>query len=255
MKRYPNKADRKAAWLSATEDMITKLKPSTAGKLEWDTLLHFYYEAERIARMVQVVRGAADPKSMMQRLCNDFAAALEAHGYKGAPQRKSDLKAILKAALAHPDYVVDGPGLQGMAKHARGFGKAPKAAHPGQADEVIEIKAIPDNPQVLGGFSDYQATQTAEFIRAVKTKQANLWVNCQAGISRSGAIVDILLMLGWTDLNSPLQEKRHPNPIVWHKLISHFPELKGAQYPFKDYQDWHDQTMDYMYSKWGNKKT
>mgnify|MGYP007037431101 CR=1 FL=1 len=43
MKRYSNKADRKAAWLAATEDMITKLKPSTAGKLEWDSLLHFYY--------------------------------------------------------------------------------------------------------------------------------------------------------------------------------------------------------------------
>lgn len=101
-------------------------------------------EAERIARMVQCVRGAVDPKGMMKRLCDDFAAALEAHGYKGAAQRKSDLKAILKAALAHPDYVVDGPGLQGMAKHARGFGKPPKAAQTEQADEVIEIQAIPD---------------------------------------------------------------------------------------------------------------
>jgi len=111
------------------------------------------------------------------------------------------------------------------------------------------------NPSVLGGFGNGQAAKTAEFIRAVKAKQANLWVNCQAGISRSGAIVDILIRLGWEDLKSPLQEKRHPNPIVWHKLISHFPELNGSQYPFKDYQDWHDQTMDYMYSKWGNKKT
>lgn len=101
-------------------------------------------EAERIARMVQVVRGAADPKGMMQRLCDDFASALEAHGYKGAPQRKSDLKAILKTAIANADYVVDGPGLQGMAKHARGFGKPPKAAQTEQADEVIEIQAIPD---------------------------------------------------------------------------------------------------------------
>lgn len=111
------------------------------------------------------------------------------------------------------------------------------------------------NPLVLGGFSDLQAIKTAGFIRVAQQNKANLWVNCQAGISRSGAIVDILIRLGWTDLNSPLQEKRHPNPIVWHKLISHFPELKDAQYPFKNHQDWHDKTMDYMYSKWGNKKT
>ena len=101
-------------------------------------------EAERIARMVQCVRGAVDPKGMMKRMCDDFAAALEAHGYKGVPQRKSDLKAILKAAIAKADYVVAGPGLPGMAKHARGFGKPPKATQPAQADEVIEIQAIPD---------------------------------------------------------------------------------------------------------------
>lgn len=111
-------------------------------------------EAERIARMVQCVRGAVDPKGMMKRMCDDFAAALEAHGYKGAPQRKSDLKAILKAALAHPDYVVDGPGLQGMAKHARGFGKPPKVAQSGQDDEVIEIQAIPDLQAMVVALMD-----------------------------------------------------------------------------------------------------
>mgnify|MGYP003381575002 CR=1 FL=1 len=43
MKLSNNKATRKAAWLAATENIITRLKPSTAGRLEWDSLLHYFY--------------------------------------------------------------------------------------------------------------------------------------------------------------------------------------------------------------------
>ena len=43
MKRTTNKANRKAEWLATAEKIITRLKPSTAGRLEWDSLLYYFY--------------------------------------------------------------------------------------------------------------------------------------------------------------------------------------------------------------------
>jgi len=74
-------------------------------------------------------------------------------------------------------------------------------------------------------FNDDQARSMAEFIRMVKAKDGNLWVNCIAGISRSGAVVETLIRLGWKDYEHWNQETRYPNPLVFQRLTKHFPEL------------------------------
>ena len=102
-------------------------------------------------------------------------------------------------------------------------------------------------------FDDEQARLTADFIRECARKDANVWVNCIAGISRSGAIVDILLRLGWHDLKHNIQEERHPNPIVWTKLAAQFPELKGVSYPKKDVKTWEAGVYDYLNRRHGPK--
>lgn len=77
-------------------------------------------------------------------------------------------------------------------------------------------------------ITDTQAADIAAFMRLVKGRQGNLWVNCYAGIARSGAIVEIALKLGWwKDLEHPIQETRYPNPLVYAKVKKLFPELEG----------------------------
>jgi hypothetical protein len=117
----------------------------------------------------------------------------------------------------------------------------------GHPDEAIEtpIKAnthylsffdcAEDIPQA---FNDTQALRLARFINEVQTVQGNLWVNCHAGISRSGAVVDILLRLGWTEHRFTMQERRFPNPRVWGKLAKHFTETRNLKYPMKDAGHW-----------------
>lgn len=79
-------------------------------------------------------------------------------------------------------------------------------------------------------ITDEQARQIASYMRTVRGKGGNLWVNCHAGISRSGAIVEIALKLGWwKDLESPLQETRYPNSMVFRKIAKYFPELHGRK--------------------------
>lgn len=77
-----------------------------------------------------------------------------------------------------------------------------------------------------------QGKRIADFIKEVKAKEGNLWVNCHAGISRSGAIVEIALQLGFKDLEHPIQATRYPNPLVYRSVKYNFPELMpvGPEY-------------------------
>ena len=101
-------------------------------------------------------------------------------------------------------------------------------------------------PDLQGSIKLEQAARLAEFIKDRRSKQQNLWVNCQAGISRSGAIVDILLRLGWTEHKHRHQETRFPNPTVWYAVAQFFPELEGQHPPYRTGEEWDDAIYLYL---------
>lgn len=77
-----------------------------------------------------------------------------------------------------------------------------------------------DQPNAI---THQQASEIARFITEGKDK--NIFVNCHAGVCRSGAIVEILLALGWKQLDNDFAEQRIPNTTVFHKIRKQFPEL------------------------------
>lgn len=80
------------------------------------------------------------------------------------------------------------------------------------------------------GLTDEDARMMAEFIKEAKEKKKNLWVNCHMGVSRSGAVVELLSQLGWTVREDLRSNDRVPNVLVFNKLAEHFPEIT---YDFK----------------------
>lgn len=73
-----------------------------------------------------------------------------------------------------------------------------------------------------------EALEVANFIKEAKAAQKNVWVNCHAGICRSGAIVSLLIDLGWEYADSSLSPSRIPNWFVYNAVRKHFPELKQS---------------------------
>jgi len=73
------------------------------------------------------------------------------------------------------------------------------------------------------------AKQIAHVIRRARKARANLWVNCEAGISRSGAVVEAAIQAGWRDLEHDWQEERFPNPLLYRLLRNEFPTLKPLE--------------------------
>jgi len=64
-----------------------------------------------------------------------------------------------------------------------------------------------------------------DFINQANQREASVWVNCHAGICRSGAIVEVLKMLGWTVAESWLIAPRIPNQLVFQSVRKRFPQL------------------------------
>lgn len=79
-----------------------------------------------------------------------------------------------------------------------------------------------------GGITPDQAREIAEFIKEAREKQKNVWANCHAGICRSGAIVSLLVDLGWELADSDASPGRIPNHVVYDSVRKHFPELKQS---------------------------
>ncbi len=79
-----------------------------------------------------------------------------------------------------------------------------------------------------GGITDEQAQEIADFIKEARIEQKNIWANCHAGISRSGAIVTVLLDLGWEFQETGLSPVRIPNTLVYKKVAKHFEELNQS---------------------------
>ena len=87
-------------------------------------------EALNLQGIVDAVRADAQPERLAKFVVNAFGDALIERNHAAAKQRKCDLNAVLKAAIAHADFVVAAAGLQANAKAARGFGKPAKSAKP-----------------------------------------------------------------------------------------------------------------------------
>ena len=85
-----------------------------------------------------------------------------------------------------------------------------------KAVEVLKHLGAPTNEQIL---------QIVNFIKLAKQQEKNVWVNCHAGICRSGAIVRVLYELGW-DLADKYSPTRLPNMLLYNKIRKHFPELQ-----------------------------
>lgn len=79
-----------------------------------------------------------------------------------------------------------------------------------------------------GRITACEGHQVADFIKEAKEKKKNVWVNCQAGICRSGAIVSLLVDLGWEYADSSVSPGRIPNHYVYDVIRKHFPELKQS---------------------------
>jgi hypothetical protein len=82
-----------------------------------------------------------------------------------------------------------------------------------------------------GEISLLQAEDIADFIKEAKAEGVNLWVNCHAGICRSGAIVSLLGELGWEIDKRVGSPGRIPNWLVYDRVRKHFPDLKQSWDP------------------------
>ena len=87
-------------------------------------------EALNLQGIVDAVRADAQPERLAKFVVNAFGDALIERNYAAAKQRKCDLNAVLKAAIAHRDFIVAAAGLQANAKAARGHGKPAKTPKP-----------------------------------------------------------------------------------------------------------------------------
>lgn len=92
---------------------------------------------------------------------------------------------------------------------------------PGQKETDKSRKWLADH----GAITEAQAEQIADFIKEARDGGKNVWVNCHAGMCRSGAIVRLLTELGWEDKRYPGQPDRVPNLLVYNRVKRHFPEL------------------------------
>ena len=67
-------------------------------------------------------------------------------------------------------------------------------------------------------ISDEDAECIASFIQRAKEENKNLYVHCSVGVCRSGAIVEVLLALGWEIDPKCLCPERKPNMLVYDKV-------------------------------------
>jgi hypothetical protein len=97
-----------------------------------------------------------------------------------------------------------------------------------QFERVLFLKFNDTDKVGQGEISNDQALEIATFIKEARDLKKNVWVNCHAGICRSGAITSLLIDLGWEYKDSSQSPGRIPNHLVYDKVRKHFPELKQS---------------------------
>lgn len=64
-------------------------------------------------------------------------------------------------------------------------------------------------------ITDAQAMDIAQILGDAMSNRSNIVVHCEAGLSRSGAIVDVAELMGFTAVDNP----RIPNELVKRKVL------------------------------------
>lgn len=76
-------------------------------------------------------------------------------------------------------------------------------------------------------ITEQQAKIIADFIKKAQATDKNVWVNCHAGMCRSGAIVEVLALLGWQIVEG-FSPQRIPNRLVFNLVRQQFDELLNS---------------------------
>ena len=95
----------------------------------------------------------------------------------------------------------------GCIKHKHMF----KEVHEFEFLDAEDGDNFPDEAMI----SDEQATQIIDLLLHAKEKHMNVVVHCHAGICRSGAVVEVAEMIGFT----PSDRYRQPNLRVKRKMM------------------------------------
>lgn len=99
---------------------------------------------------------------------------------------------------------------------------------PGYFDKILYLMFDDVNEDTPRALSDGVAYDIAEFIKVARDLKKNVWVNCHAGICRSGALVSLMIDLGWEDAKAFGSPERIPNTRVYNKVRKNFPELLNS---------------------------
>jgi predicted protein tyrosine phosphatase len=86
-----------------------------------------------------------------------------------------------------------------------------KEVHEFEFLDAEDDDGFPDEAKI----SDDQAKELVRLLQHAQEKHMNVVVHCHAGICRSGAVVEIASMLGFT----PVEKYRQPNMRVKHKMM------------------------------------
>jgi hypothetical protein len=142
----------------------------------------------------------------------------------------------LPFAIGEKDWLIsiNGPDER-AAKPADKFGHV----FPFHFDDVDEFRCPPGFVKM----SEEQAGVMAMIALKAKEELANVWVHCHAGICRSGAVVEVLSLLGFMIFDD-WSPQRLPNTHVFRTLRLQFPELRNS---------WEeDERIENMWQKWVN---
>ncbi len=77
--------------------------------------------------------------------------------------------------------------------------------------DAEDVDGFPDEAKI----SDAQAQQLVDLLKRALDQSMNVVVHCHAGICRSGAVVEVAEMMGFT----PAERYRQPNLRVKHKMM------------------------------------
>ena len=80
--------------------------------------------------------------------------------------------------------------------------------------EFLDAEDEDDFPEEAK-ISDFQAREIVGYLQKALDRNMNVLVHCHAGICRSGAVVEVGKMMGFT----PTERYRQPNLRVKHKMM------------------------------------
>jgi hypothetical protein len=102
--------------------------------------------------------------------------------------------------------------------------------------DIARFRFDDDEGHVLGSMVPKQAWRMAEIVREAARLEKNVWVHCTAGMCRSGAVVEVLGLLGWTIVEE-FSPQRIANEHVFNLLRLQFPELRHS-WEINDWINW-----------------